>query len=112
MLKKVLTSIGLLAAALVVVPAASISQAAGTQTTVWKASGLQQTASTYWEPPLGSTTTHTNGRAYIKITVTSKPSTKSVQPAVCFWRDEGTTKNKYETCAGTNNVAFTGTGTF
>ena len=112
MFKQVLVSIGLAAAALVVVPVASITQAAGTQTTVWKASGLQQTASTYWEPPLGSTTSNTNGRAYIKISVTSKPSNKTVQPAVCFWRDEGTTKNKYETCAGTNNVTFTGTGTF
>ena len=112
MLKQVLTSVALAAAALVAVPAASITQAAGTQTTVWKASGLQQTNSTYWEPPLGSTTTFTNGNAYIKISVTSKPSTKQVQPAVCFWRDEGATKNKYETCASTNGVTFTGTGTF
>ncbi len=112
MLKQVLTSIGLAAAALVVVPAASVSQAAGTQNTVWKANGLQQTSSQYWEPTLGSTTSNTNGRAFIKITVTSKPSSKAVQPAVCFWRDEGSTKNKYETCAGTNGVTFTGTGTF
>ena len=82
------------------------------QVTVWKASGLSQTASEYWQPPLSTTTKFTDGRAFIKITVTSKPSNKTVQPAVCFWRDEGATKNKYETCAGTNGVTFTGTGTF
>jgi hypothetical protein len=101
-----------LVAGLLVTPQVSSSASASTQITVWKGTNLQQTASTYWEPPLNATTRFTDGRAFVKISVTGKPSNKEVQPAVCFWRDEGTTRNKYETCAATNGVTFTGTGTF
>jgi hypothetical protein len=117
MLKNVLVGVGLVAGLLVVPPLAQTSPAAGPdQITVWKASD-SQTFDTYWEPTLNQPSNYTrdpdyaNGLAYLKINVTAKPSSKTVQPAVCFWR-HGDKRFQYETCARTDAVTFTSTGTF
>jgi hypothetical protein len=106
------------ATGILVTPMAQTSGASGPdQISVWNATGLSQTSSSYWEPPLNQPANYTlppdyaNGQAYIRINVTSKPSTKEVQPAICFWR-HGTTRFQFETCARTNGVTFTRTGTF
>lgn len=112
---------GTLAAPLLAAPVTSAQTV--TQATVWK-NTMSQTSNKYWgvgiaeqQTNLGSTTKFTNGRAYLKITVTAKPSTVPMYPNVCFWRDQGSQgdsnflKNKWETCAPTQKNG-TGTGVY
>ncbi len=108
-----------LAASVLVAPQVipSASAAGPDQISVWKASGLRQTSSSYWEPTLNQPGNYTadpnyaTGEAYLKLVVTSKPSAKAVQPAICFWR-HGATRFQFETCAKTDSFSFTKTGTY
>lgn len=48
------------------------------------------------------------GRAYMRVEVTSKPSSLGVFAQMCMWRHDGAVKFKYETCA--KGVTFTQPG--
>ena len=95
----------------------TVSAAAPRQIEVWNHTG-SQTASSYWEPTLRQPSSYTspvdyaNGRAYLKLVVQQKPSSKAMIPQVCFWTHAGSQKFKYETCARTKSATFTKTGTY
>jgi hypothetical protein len=119
MLRRTVLSTCLVAAAIAIpaVAASTTSAAPPDQISVWSASGLRQTASSYWEPSLNQPADYTapadyaNGRAFIKIDVVSKPSDLAVVPLVCFWTHTEAKRFHYETCArGGSDRIVTGEG--
>jgi hypothetical protein len=95
-------------------PAPQAAAAPGTQVTIWNATD-SQTANSYWEPPVGgpanlvAPTNYAGGRAYIRIVVETKPSTRTMKPMVCFWRHADGQRFKYETCRKAATFSRTGT---
>jgi hypothetical protein len=97
-------------------PAASVdATAAVTQIMIWNATS-SQTGTDYWKASYNqpanyvAPVNYAGGKAYIKIVVETKPSTRLMAPLVCFWRHADGVKFKYETCKGASN--FTRTGTY
>ncbi|MEL6892753.1 MAG: hypothetical protein AAFP84_14235, partial [Actinomycetota bacterium] len=118
MLKRLLSlALGLGALAVPAVAATSNVEAAS-QITVWKASGMQQTANSYWQPTLNQPndytrpTNYADGRAYIKLEIVSKPSDLAVKPNICFWRHTEVKKFHFETCARSRDLGFNSEGTY
>lgn len=89
----------------------AVSAAAGTQFTLFNQS-LTHTATSLGTPAFSgpanwsSPTNYAGGRVYLRLQVTSKPSTKAVFSQVCMWRNNFAV----ETCAA--GPVFTRTGTY
>ena len=98
------------------VVSAQSASAVSTQHVVFSHSGAQ-TASSYFEPVAQQPADYTSpnlaqGRAYVRIQVTSKPSHKPMQPMVCFWRHGPVKRFQFETCASTSGFTFSERGTY
>ena len=104
------------AIALVVVcmlPAVAVTAtgAPGTQFTLFNQS-LTHTATSLGTPAFSgpanwsSPTNYAGGRGYLRLQVTSKPSTKAVFSQVCMWRNNFS----IETCSG--GITFSTVGTY